>query len=93
MSRTSGVTDDLKDVVYNGSNLYVVVGKGGTILTSLDTITWTQRASTTPYDLWGVAYDGVRYVVVGDEGVILTSGDGVTWAAATEQRYFPGVRT
>lgn len=83
VSRTSGVTDDLKDVVYNGSNLYVVVGKGGTILTSLDTITWTQRASTTPYDLWGVAYDGVRYVAVGDEGVILTSGDGVTWAAAT----------
>jgi hypothetical protein len=83
VSRTSGVTDDLKDVVYNGSNLYVVVGKGGTILTSLDTITWTQRASTTTYDLWGVAYDGVRYVAVGDEGVILTSGDGVTWAAAT----------
>ena len=83
VSRTSGVTDDLKDVVYNGSNLYVVVGKGGTILTSLDTITWTQRASTTTYDLWGVAYDGVRYVAVGDEGVILTSGNGVTWAAAT----------
>ncbi|WP_435218678.1 WD40/YVTN/BNR-like repeat-containing protein [Luminiphilus sp. nBUS_07] len=82
-SRTSGVTDDLKDVVYNGSNLFVVVGKGGTILTSLDTITWTQRASTTTYDLFGVAYDGVRYVAVGDEGVILTSGDGVTWAAAT----------
>ena len=82
-SRTSGVTDDLKDVVYNGSNLYVVVGKGGAILTSLDTITWTQRASTTTYDLFGVAYDGVRYVAVGDEGVILTSGDGVTWAAAT----------
>ena len=83
-AQTSATSVDLRDIVYNGNNLYVVVGKEGTILTSPDAINWTLRTSGTPYDLWGIAYDGSgQYVAVGDEGVILTSSDAVTWVSAT----------
>ena len=82
-AKSSTTTVDLRDIVYNGSNLYVVVGRDGTILTSTDATTWTSQVSGTPFDLWGIAYDGGQYVAVGEEGVILTSSDAVTWAHAT----------
>jgi hypothetical protein len=44
--RTSGTSKWLNGVTY-GNGLFVAVGEGGTILTSPDGVTWTQRTSGT----------------------------------------------
>lgn len=86
--RASSTTVDLRDIVHNGTDLYVVVGREGLILTSPDAVTWTPRISGTPYDLWGVNYDGSDlYVAVGDEGTILTSPDGINWSEKTSPTF------
>jgi len=77
----SGTDTDLRDIVYNGTDLYIVVGREGAILTSPDAVTWTPSDSGTTFDLFGVAYDGSgQYIAVGDEGTILTSSDGFSWS-------------
>jgi len=61
------------------------VGDGGTILTSVDAITWTTRNSTTNDNLHAVAWNGSLFVAVGGSpddftsATILTSADGITW--------------
>src|SRR5690606_20008532 len=56
--------------------MWVVVGDGGTILTSTNDTTWTSRTSGTTQHLRGVAYGDGLYVAVGLSGTILTSPDG-----------------
>jgi hypothetical protein len=80
--RTSGVQKWLSGVVWTGSQL-VVVGGGGTILTSKDGITWSKRDSITPNGLNSVAWNGKTLVAVGVKGTIVTSNDGVTWTTQT----------
>jgi len=66
--------------------LFVAVGDNGTILTSPDGTTWTQRTSTPgPFGarvhFYDVTYGNGLFVTVGgDNGTILTSPDGTTWA-------------
>ena len=66
--------------------LFVAVGDNGTILTSPDGTTWTQRTSPPgPFGarvhLYDVTYGNGLFVTVGgDNGTILTSPDGTTWA-------------
>jgi len=65
--------------------LFVAVGDNGTILTSPDGTTWTQRTSPPgPFGarvhLYDVTYGNGLFVAVGDNGTILTSPDGTTWA-------------
>jgi photosystem II stability/assembly factor-like uncharacterized protein len=66
--------------------LFVAVGDNGTILTSPDGTTWTQRTSPpSPFGarvhLYDVTYGNGLFVAVGgDNGTILTSPDGTTWA-------------
>jgi photosystem II stability/assembly factor-like uncharacterized protein len=66
--------------------LFVAVGDNGTILTSPDGTTWTQRTSPpSPFGarvhLYDVTYGNGLFVTVGgDNGTILTSPDGTTWA-------------
>jgi len=55
------------------------VSLGGTILTSSDGTTWTERTSGTSEYLRGVTYGNGLFVTVGWEGTILTSSDGTTW--------------
>jgi len=78
----SPTTQDLWSVCFGGGQ-FVAVGTAGTILTSPDGNTWSQRASGV--DLWlvGVGYGNNLYVAVGDRGTILTSPDGVTWTQRT----------
>ncbi|TMH41738.1 MAG: hypothetical protein E6H56_06985 [Betaproteobacteria bacterium] len=55
---------------------FVAVGgasNSGTILTSPDGVTWTQRASGTVNTLSGVAWSGTKLVAVGNTGTALTS--------------------
>jgi len=64
-----------------GSGKFVVVGAGGTILTSSDGILWTARTSGTTKLLRGVIFAGGQFVAVGNEGTVLTSPDGIAWTA------------
>jgi len=59
------------------------VGFFGTILTSPDGITWTERTSGTWVYLRGVTYASSAFVTVGKSGTILTSPDGTTWTSRT----------
>lgn len=84
----------LSDITY-GNNTYVAVGfyqntstgniTKGLILTSSDSITWTQRneSNMTNMSLFGVAYSSGKWIAFGKNGsatVNLTSSDnGVTW--------------
>jgi len=46
---------NLYGVTY-GNGLFVTVGDSGTILTSTDGTTWTERTSGTSSDLYGITY-------------------------------------
>jgi hypothetical protein len=70
------------------------VGVNGTIVTSPDGITWTNRASGNNYSLSAIAYGNNLFVAVGPGGAagffkqpsdetILTSPDGLTWTSRT----------
>ena len=72
-----GGSDDKVTLPTNG--LFVTVGNVGSILTSSDGISWTERTSGTTKNLYGVTYGGGLFVTVGDNGTILTSSDGTTW--------------
>lgn len=78
---TLGTTETLKDVAWNGSDLYVAVGVEGTIQTSPDGQTWTIRTSNTTNDLNKVDYLNGRFIVVGKSGTIISSTDGISWTA------------
>jgi hypothetical protein len=73
-------TNDLQGVaVHNG--LYVVVGGGGTALTSPDGTNWTRRTTpTTNFLSSATSYPG-GLVASGDDGAIITSPDAIIWTA------------
>ena len=52
-SRTSGTSDQIREVTY-GNCTFVTVGDNGTILTSTDGTSWTSRTSGTTNTLYGV---------------------------------------
>ena len=64
-----------------GNGLFVAVGGlgFGTILTSPDGVSWTERTSGTYNPLSSVTYGNGTFVAVGEGGTILTSPDGVSW--------------
>jgi len=71
----------------------VTVGESGTILTSPDGTTWTERTSGTPEYLIGVTYGNGLFVTVGYLGTIFTSTDGTSWTKRTSgtSKYLRGV--
>lgn len=76
---TSGVTAGLNGIVTGGT--IVVVGDGGTILTSGNATDWTAQTSGTTARLNSVMFGQLVYVAVGDNGTILRSTDSRTWTA------------
>ena len=72
-----GSDDNVTVSTTNG--LFVTVGNVGSILTSSDGISWTERTSGTTKNLYGVTYGGGLLVAVGDNGTILTSSSGTSW--------------
>src|SRR4051812_6792240 len=64
----------LTAVAWTGAQL-VAVGDSGTILTSPDGITWTNRSSGTDQGLSSITWTGTQLVAVGGLGTILTSPD------------------
>jgi len=69
---------DFRAVIY-ADNQYVVVGEGGSILTSPDGLEWTRRASPTQHNLLGLFWDGHQFLAGGDGGTLLASADGIDW--------------
>ncbi|MEZ5325634.1 MAG: hypothetical protein R3F19_11290 [Verrucomicrobiales bacterium] len=51
----------------------------GTILTSVDGVTWTKRTLRVTESLIGGNWSGTRLIVVGVGRRILTSTDGINW--------------
>ncbi len=78
--RASGVSTALRAVAF-GSGHYVAVGNGGTILTTQDSLTWSQQSPPTNNDLRGIAFGGGSFVAVGTGGTLWTSPDGASWTA------------
>ena len=66
-------------IIYQNS-LFVLVGNGGRIATSVDGITWTARTSNVTGDLFDVIWSGSLFCAVG-VNVVTTSPDGVTWTS------------
>ncbi len=65
------------------SGTFFAVGDAGTILSSIDGITWISHTSGTTNNLRGVTHGNI-FVAVGDGGTIVTSQDGGnTWIAQT----------
>jgi hypothetical protein len=79
--QTTGAQAALNRVIWTGTQ-FVVVGYGGTILTSPDGSTWTSQNSGTSAILMGAAWSGARLVAVGygSSPTVLTSVDGVNWS-------------
>jgi Na+-translocating ferredoxin:NAD+ oxidoreductase RnfE subunit len=75
---SSGVTADLRTVCAD-SNLFVVAGSGGMILTSPDARSWTRRTSGTTAVFSGAAAWSGGFVVSGQNGTLLTSTNGLDW--------------
>jgi hypothetical protein len=68
------------DGAQGAAGIWVAVGAQGTIRTSEDGSTWTQRASGTEEALQDVMYDPqAGWIAVGLEGTVLTSEDGKVW--------------
>ena len=84
--RVSGFGGHITGITYSEPlGLFVAVGYGGTILTSLDGVTWSNRISGVSASLYGIVYSEPLglFVAVGDSGSISTSPDGVTWSSRT----------
>jgi len=90
VARQSGLTIDLNDVIYDGSQYIVIGGRvNGVIVTSTDLVNWQSEIVGENTRLRGIAYGQVSnnppappspvYVIVGDNGSILTSPDAITW--------------
>ena len=76
--RTSGVTENLYGITYNGA-LFIAVGANGTGIGSVDGILWTAVNMQTAEDLNSITSVGLIFIAVGNAGVIAQSGNGSTW--------------
>jgi hypothetical protein len=92
---TGEIAFRLNAVTY-ADGLFVAVGEGGRITTSVDGIRWKDQAPVTPMQLFGIAagsIGGKNYFVAAGGGVnrdaggvILTSVDGLNWVALKTTR-------
>lgn len=82
--RLVGTGNQINQIAYNGSNLYIAVGAAGSLYSSSDGKTWTSRTSGFgANDINDVFYGNGLWVAVGINGTITTSTDGTTWTART----------
>jgi len=66
--------------VFADEKMFIAVGSGGTILTSVDAgHNWDSPRSGSMDYLSGVCSFSGKYIVVGRSGTILTSADGIDW--------------
>ncbi len=77
---SSGTTNRLHSVSY-GNGLFVACGDSGTLLRSLDGLTWAPATAGTTNSLFGIAFGAGRFVAVGQFGTVLDSTNGVEWSS------------
>lgn len=77
---TSVSSNDLESVIWSGS-IFLACGNNGTIATSSNGVTWTDRNANTQEDLEGVIFGNGLFVAVGDAGTVVTSPTGSLWDA------------
>jgi|GEM_PF-2676822 len=75
---TPGGLPALKAITWTGSQ-FIIVGAGGTLLTTPDGINLTAQNSFVTADLSGVTWTGTTALVVGARGTVLSSPDGLSW--------------
>jgi hypothetical protein len=63
-----------------GKGLFVMVGAHGTLLTSIDTVSWTDRSDPRYPCFSEVEYARDQFVAVGSGGSLFTSPNGLNWA-------------
>ena len=63
--------------------VFVSVGDSGSIQSSNDGTTWTNRLGANTNNQNGVTYSNSVFVAVGNSGSIQTSNDGITWSNRT----------
>jgi len=81
-TQDSGVSANLYAITWSNDAI-IVVGEGGTVIRSLDRITWTPIVSNTAQTLRDIIYDAGSnaFIAVGDNGTIIRSIDGgLTWS-------------
>jgi hypothetical protein len=69
--------DDLYAVIF-ANNLFVAVGSNGTLITSVDALTWTHQQSNTKEPILEIAYGNGMFVALTPGGT-LSSSDGKHW--------------
>ncbi len=74
----SPTTNTLQGVAWDGTR-FVVVGGGGTILSSADGTNWTRATAAGGEFLSSVAASDGRWVATGARGAIYVSADGTSW--------------
>ena len=98
-SNATRVGETLQGVAWNGAapaadtpedplvDALVAVGNNGTILTSEDGFTWSNRsaASQTTNALQDVIWSGEQYVATGTGGAVVTSPDGRVWSLESSE--------
>lgn len=89
ISDPDAIAPDLKNkTLYRAAfagGVYVVVGDGGTILSSPDATTWIEETAPTNQNLYSIAFGSAEFIVVGTAGTVLQSlvGTDGTWTATT----------
>ena len=86
VSQTSGVTNVLRDIIYNDDyDAFIAVGTGGKILKSTDSgVTWTELEGGTSKTLASITWSEGRTIINGADGYVLLSDDGgTTWETNT----------
>lgn len=60
---------------------FIAVGSAGTILSSIDGISWVQQKAVVAGTLFSVKWfpQKHQFIAVGDNGTIITSDNGITW--------------
>jgi len=79
----------LIDVVWDGQ-VFIAVGFGGTILTSVDGIDWVARESATDDALLAAAVFGSDIYAVGESVIFLSTDHGETWTIKARPYAFIG---
>ncbi len=85
--QTSPAYEWFSDVLYAGSNYFLV---GGKVVTSANGTAWSIAHGGTGWDIWGVAYGNGVYAAGTLTGDIIISSDGIRWTQPTN---YPDVTT
>lgn len=75
----TGSSSVLKDITWNGTDIYVAVGYSGLVVSSIDGAIWSTETSNTLNNLYALDHGGGQYVAVGATGIIVTSSEGKVW--------------